>query len=191
MIKKQLLYASICLVLTAMVSCKKEYSFEGFPLESPVPLPDTIIVPPVSLPQCIECTDADIALETWHFNYQNAIVCGKVTASVITPERNGFTFFGPSSCSADTGLILTVFLNEVALNKNQQGVTTNDVMLEYYDNITPSDVLLSKHHSISFTIESYNHNTGIAKGFFQGNVYTSSNVPLPVTNGKFMIKFNL
>ncbi len=179
-------------MLKGFCSCKKEYSFEGIPINSIIPLPDTSIVLADNFPQCLECSaTTDLTLETWRFNYKNALLCGKVTGAVITPERNGFTFFGPSTCSGDTGLILTVFLDNIALNRDQAGITTNNVVLEYYDNITPSDVLLSKQHSISLTIENYDHTTGIAKGIFQGSAQTGNNTLMPVLNGKFITKFKL
>ncbi len=170
----------------------KEYSYEGGPHNDTIPIPqnDTIIKPANGFPFCSGCGSPNApAILSWSFKYDGTLLCGTVTNSVITPERNGFTFFGPSTCSLDTGLVMTVFLDLDTLNGDRLNITTNSVALEYYDNTTLTNIFISNRHSISFTIESYVHATGIAKGSFKGYVKTKDSTQASITAGKFAIQF--
>lgn len=175
--------------LAAFSGCIKEYSFEGEPTNNTIPIDDTTFRPPISFPFCAGCHSQDFILTGWNFKYDTSLLCGSVTNAVITPERNGFTFFGPSACSADTGLVMTVFLNSDALNKDKSNITTNNVIFQYYDNTTFLDIFISSRLSVSFTIDTYEHATGIAKGRFTGNVKTKDSTTAAIMDGKFAIKF--
>ena len=168
--------------------CAKEYSYEGGPFIDTIPQQDTTAVSH-GFPFCTLCSGNAANNLFWNFQYNNTLLCGSITNSVITPERDGFTFFGPSACSGDTGLVMTVFLDPDALNEDKYNITTNNASLEYYDNTTLSDIFTSTHHSISFTIDSYIHSTGIARGTFKGAVTLKSGTQLMVTSGKFAIQF--
>ncbi len=196
MLRKLLYKTFIILIIYLQVSgfygCMKEYSYEGGPAIDTIPIltSDTTLKPANSFPFCPGCSSVNTANALfWSFRYDTSLLCGSITNSVITPERNGFTFFGPSTCSNDTGLIMTVFLNSDSLNMNKLNIATGNVALEYYDNTTLSDIFISNHHLISFTIDSYIHNTGIAKGTFKGYVKTKNNIVAPITDGKFTIQF--
>lgn len=179
--------------MPVLQSCTKEYSYEGgLPVDTiPAPIHDTVPTPGNTFfPSCDACAPGNnSATLYWSFKYDAAFLCGSVTNSVITPERNGFTFFGPSTCSLDTGLIMTVFLDNDALNMDKANIITDHASLEYYDNTTTSDVFISTRHLISFTIASYVHNTGIATGTFNGLVKRRDSTLAPITNGKFTIQF--
>ena len=199
MLSKQLyiicLIFILYLMLPGMYGCVKEYSYEAGPINNTIPVIDTIpiedtIRPLISFPFCAGCSNTgDFILSTWSYKYAGSILCGSVTNAVITPERNGFTFFGPSACSADTGLVMTVFLDAEALDRDQSNITTNLVTFQYYDNTTLSDIFNSGLRSVSFTIDTYIHATGIAKGRFTGNVRTKDSTAVPIIDGKFAIQF--
>ncbi|MEO8568023.1 MAG: hypothetical protein ABI419_02765 [Ginsengibacter sp.] len=170
----------------------KEYSYEGGPLIDTIPAPthDTTVKPGTTFPFCAGCSSVNTSTVLfWSFKYDTSLLCGSITNSVITPARSGFTFFGPSTCSSDTGLVMTVFLDTDSLNRDRLHITSNNASLEYYDNTVSSDIFISNHHSISFTIDSYVHNTGIATGTFNGLVKTKDSSLIVITDGKFTIQF--
>ena len=183
------------LLLPGLYGCVKEYSYEAGPTGNTLPVIDSIpiqdtIRPLISFPFCAGCSNTgDFILSTWSFKYAGSILCGSVTNAVIAPDRNGFTFFGPSACSADTGLVMTVFLDTGPLDRDKSNITTSNVIFQYYDNTTFSDIFNSGRRSISFTIDTYQHSTGIAKGKFTGSVKTKNNGEVSLTDGKFSIKF--
>ncbi len=197
MLRRFLYKSSIILIIYIQVSglygCMKEYSYEGGPGTDPIVVPphDTVVNPPKNgLPFCAGCNNANASADLfWSFRYDTSLLCGSVTNSVITPDRDGFTFFGPSTCSLDTGLVMTVFLSPEALNTDKLNITTTNVSLEYYDNTGFSDVFVSNHHLISFTIGSYVHSSGIARGTFEGLVKAKDNTLVPISQGKFTIQF--
>ncbi len=186
----------IYLTWACLSGCAKEYSYEGGPANDTlvsidtVPGTDTSAVPVFGFPFCEGCRNKDDFIAyTWNFKTDTSLLCGTVTNAVITPERSGFTFFGPSTCSADTGLVMTVFLNGERLNRNQSNITTNLVTFQYYDNTTFTDIFNSGLRTVSFTIDSYVHSTGIAKGRFRGSVRAKNNNVVEIKDGKFVIKF--
>lgn len=174
--------------------CRKDHSYEGSSIV------DTTTNPPILPPgpvvtkipyYCFDCVGHDkVEMGRWSFKIDTSLFCGTITASPITPERVAFTFFGPSSCSPDSGLIMTVYLNGIPLNVDKQNMITNKVAMEYYDNVTGPDMLYSKTITeMTLTIDSYIHQTGIASGHFGGTVYTSTDKPVLIKDGKFKIQF--
>ncbi len=176
------------LELAGFSGCMKEYSFEG--RNSTVLTNDTSVKSRITFPFCLGCRSMnDFISPGWNFKYDTSLLCGAVTGAVITPERNGFTFFGPSACSKDTGLVMTVFLNSDALDRDRSNITTNQVIFQYYDNSTFSDIFNSNRLSVSFTIDTYQHSTRVAKGRFSGIVKTKDSTMAKIMDGKFSIKF--
>src|SRR5204863_5277369 len=101
------------ILLILAVGCKKDYSCEGCHSTTTI---DSIAlsVSPGTFPQCSLCHPADeLLLSTWNFKTRNSFLCGIVSAAGagIDPEKKAFTFFGPSACSIDTGLVMTVYLS--------------------------------------------------------------------------------
>lgn len=189
---KSFIILIICLQVAGFYGCMKEYSYEGGPPVDTIPIPvhDTTVKPVNIFPFCPGCSSLNTSTALyWSFRYDTSLLCGSVTNSVITPDRDGFTFFGPSTCSLDTGLVMTVFLEHDSLNMDKLNITTTSTALEYYDNTTLSDIFTAKLHLISFTIDSYVHNTGIAKGTFKGYVKTKDNTLAPISDGQFTIQF--
>lgn len=174
--------------------CRKDHSYEGGSAADTTKEPPVLPPAPVvnKIPYyCIDCVGHDkVEMGRWSFKIDTSLFCGYITASPITPERVAFTFFGPSACSPDSGLIMTVYLNGIPLNTDKQNMITNKVAMEYYDNVTGPDILYSRTITeMSLTIESYIHQTKIASGFFSGTVYNSSDKPVIIKDGKFKIQF--
>jgi hypothetical protein len=177
---KKLLHITACLFLTGffIMSCKKEYSFEGS--RPPVLLlPDTIkpILP--SAPWiCPTCIGKDVQLnKKWSFYIDSSFFCGDIDTAIVAPSRNGFTFFGPYSCSVDSGMVFSVFLNNEVLNKDLSNVTTRTVSFYYYDNIGYTfPYFSSRSNPFTFTIERYVHQTRTATGYFSGLIVRPNGV---------------
>lgn len=183
--KKLLFFFSIFLIITG---CAKEYSYEGG--GSSIIL-DTIPVPPVVpefsvCPACITTTTTQ--LSDWKFKSGNSSFCGKADTAIINPFRNAFTFFGPSACSLDTGIVIRVYLENDTLNRDKSNLSAKGSFY-YYDNITPSYIFINRSSNLlSVTIESYEHLTRIATGTFQGTVVRANGSGALIKEGKFKVK---
>ena len=179
-------------ILSPQVGCEKEYSYEGGVFIDSIPAgpTDTLISPPETLPVCDECASNPETDSTyWNLVFDNKILCGAVTRAIATSDKTGFTFFGPSKCSLDTGLVMSVALGTDSLTKNLTNVISNNVALEYYDNTTQTNFFQSMRQSITFTIDTYNHATRIAVGSFKGLVVLKDNSVGEVVDGNFVIRF--
>jgi hypothetical protein len=183
------IFLLLLIVLFSTGSCLKDYSFEGAisPLpadDEPNPSPEKI------LPTCGQCLiQPTEGLAKWSFKTDSFVLCGNLTRGIISPERTGFTFFGPSLCSADSGLIMTVYLPQgVKLDSDQQNINTNRCIFQYYEKGKP-DILISKPSpGFLLIIDSYNHQTAIATGRFNGLSYTAGNKVASIKEGKFQVK---
>ena len=73
-----------------------------------------------------------------------------------------FTFFGPSACSIDTGMVLSFYLL-VPFDQDRFDVLTSNTSFHYYDHHAPKDIFI-RHPPTPFwvNIESYIYSTGIA-----------------------------
>jgi hypothetical protein len=186
-----LLTGMIILYLAGNFSaCSKEYSFEG----GGTPAIDTLPPPPVpkpELPVCPACANYTdpVNLNQWTFNVKQSKACGTTDTAIINLERTAFTFFGPSTCSADTGLVMTVYLENESLNRDITNLTINRVAFYYYDRVTPSYIYMSNHNSpFTVHVDSYQHQTKILTGTFTGNTLKADNSPASITSGKFKVK---
>lgn len=177
---------------TGISGCAKEYSFEGAAADSvtdSIPVIDSPTKAAIKFPECAGCAGMDdFIMNKWSFRNDSSFVCGNITDAIVTPERNAFTFFGPSSCSEDTGLIITVYLNYGYLDADRTNVVTNHVIVRCYDNAVEKDIYAST-QELGFTliIDSYTQSTGIAKGRFFGNVKTKDTDVAFIKDGKFEI----
>jgi hypothetical protein len=175
--------------LLGLAGCAKEYSYEGRLTRDTIRTIDSI-KPSLRLPDCKQCSTRNVpALSTWNFKYESSSSCGNITDAIIAPDGKAFTFFGPSACSVDTGIVITVFLEQEALDRDKVNVTTNNVSFEYYDNTTQSNILIAKRPQFSLIIEDYEHGTGIAKGRFSGVAKARNGYVAEIKNGNFMLKF--
>ena len=184
----------LCVQPAGFSGCIKEYSYEGGPLQDTVhdPIPfDTLPGQAIIFPVCAQCKEPeDTSASEWSFKYDTSFLCGNITAAIIAPDRNGFTFFGPSYCSTDTGLVMTVYLGAYFLDADKMNITSNKVIFEYYDNVKPSDIFITGELGEFFlTIDTYEYATGIAKGSFNGYVPAKNGTAVQIKNGKFHVKF--
>lgn len=173
--------------------CSKEYSCESCNINSPadsLPIPAT---PPVSseLPVCPSCNSYPdpVELNQWSLKAQQSQACGIIDTAIINPERTAFTFYGPSACSADTGMVLTVYMENRVLNQDISNLTINRSSFYFYDRVTPSDIYMSR-QTVAFPIhiDRYDHQTKIMTGSFSGTVFRGNGSPASISNGKFKVK---
>lgn len=174
------------IVIISTIGCQKEYSFEG----SPVPVADTVPVQTFDFPSCNSCLSNDsLDLWAWKFKLNNATLCGHADTAIINIERSSFTFFGPSTCSLDSGLVITVYLNPWVLNSDKSNINAGMVAFYYYDHIGSSYILMSQPNTaFTLTIENYNDLTGITTGKFAGYAYLANGDIATIHEGKFKVK---
>ena len=186
MIKSSINIILLTIVLI-LLSCEKEYSYEGG--ITPIIIDTgTIHISPKPF-VCASCIGADNYTEgKWSFYNADTFYCGIIDTAIATPDRNGFTFFGPSSCSIDSGLVLTINIEPNFLTHDLFNTTTNRAGLYYYDNIGQTHPFVT-HAGIpfSFTIESYIHQTRMMTGRFSGTVFKPNGEPATL-NGKYKVK---
>src|SRR6266498_1117185 len=124
-----IILALLPLLWTFDSGCAKEYSFEGgdslVVIDTTTPPPP----PPVPIPTswtCPACIGQDAQIEAkWSFHNDSNFACGIIDKAVVNQDRTAFTFFGPSACSIDTGMIIDVFLNGTAvLNRDLSNITS-------------------------------------------------------------------
>ena len=178
----------IVLVITILlVCCRKEYSYEGG--SSPVVVVDsgTTNIPKPYI--CPSCTGADQFIEgKWSFYHGNNFYCGFIDTAIAAPARNGFTFFGPSSCSVDSGLVLTINTEPAFLNQDVSNSTTTRVGMYYYDNVGQTYPFITQSGMLfSVTIESYIYQTKMMTGTFSG-IVKMPNGGQTSLQGKFKVK---
>lgn len=188
---KKLFITTALLWLLIFFSCNKEYSFEGGGNPPPV---DTIHPPPPppppSSPVCPACINAgEPALDEWSFKSGTWKLCGTSDSAIALGNRTAFTFFGPSACSVDTGMAITIYLNTDTLNRDLHNLTNNRAAFYCYERVTPSYIYMSQSSSnFTATITSYDHAAHIISGTFSGNVMRSDGSGAGVESGKFKVK---
>ncbi|HEU0110817.1 MAG TPA: hypothetical protein VFQ73_08075 [Flavisolibacter sp.] len=194
MIAARLLHIIVLILLVPILwihgsGCAKEYSFEGADTTASQ---DTLIIVPTEPPFsiCEECdSTATITDWKWHFKSTNNFLCGEVDTAIINPERTVFTFFGPSACSDDTGIVMSVFFDPVKFDRDHYNITTNRVAFYYYDNVGATHIFINDQAiNFSVTIGNYIHQTRTAIGTFSGQVLKTNGELTTVHSGKFMIR---
>lgn len=182
-------YAFILLIalLGSLLACKRVYVYkrtEGGGTTDTLRPP----TPGGVFPSCAVCATVTPGLSKWNFAIGSATLCGSFDKSVINIERNLFTFFGPSACAADTGLILTVSTGATILNKDLFSIGAPQATMIYYH--TGNDDVLENHttRDIRLVIDSYIHATRIATGHFSGKAYKTDSSVVYIDSGQFMIK---
>ncbi|MCX6316423.1 MAG: hypothetical protein NTW29_03985 [Bacteroidetes bacterium] len=171
-------------------SCDKEYSFEGGgnppPRDTITPPPP----PPPPFPVCPACTNVtEPALDEWSFKSGGWKLCGTADSAIALGNRTAFTFFGPSACSVDTGMAITIYLNTDTLNRDLHNLTNNRAAFYCYERVTPSYIFMSQSSSnFSATITMYDHASHTISGTFSGNVMRTNGSGAGVESGKFKVK---
>ena len=78
-----------------------------------------------------------------------------------------FTFFGPTACSIDTGMVLSFYLL-VPFDQDRFDVLTSNTAFYYYDHHAPKDIFISLPPTPFWVnIECHIYSTGIAIGTFR------------------------
>ena len=171
---KTILYLLFLFTLVILLlengACTKEYSYEGTNVDTiRTDTTDTIPSPPSTFPQCSLCDPSDsLTLGQWRFKTGNAYVCGTFSNSgfFAGATRTAFTFFGPSACSDDTGIVVSVYL-PVPLDKDRYDIITANTAFYYYDHKGTSDIFQSRSLCISLTVQSYIYATHVVTGTFR------------------------
>src|SRR4030095_6965610 len=180
-------------VLLQNIRCAKEYSFEGAKVDT-IPTTgsgDTVItqIPTPLIPQCSTCNPSNpITLGHWSFKTGNSYQCGTYTSSGFFSgfSKMNFTFFGPSACSVDTGIVVSVYL-PVALDRDQYNISTEQTAFYYYDNLATADIYQSRPPAVfSVKVLSFIAATGIVTGTFGGTVFTATGDSAHITDGQFI-----
>lgn len=180
-------------ILLQNTGCYKEYSIEG--IDTTGLVRDTASPGPVgtvkAFPDCSLCNPAsDISIGHWSFKTGNSFLCGGATnpGFIGGNSKKDFTVFGPSACSADTGLVLSVYL-DVPLDQDRSNLSTNRTAFYYYDNNAPKDILISLPTApFVIKVQNFVYNTGVVTGSFSGTVYNVNGDAVTITDGKFKVK---
>jgi hypothetical protein len=107
MMVKGSFYILFISIAAIFFGCKKEYSCEAC---NRINLPDTNTTNNNPQPYiCPSCIGADDFIENrWSLSNGGDFYCGIIDTAIAAPARNGFTFYGPSLCSTDSGLVMTI-----------------------------------------------------------------------------------
>lgn len=172
-------------------SCEKEYSYEqGQQVIPVIPVPADTTRPVVpEFNNCDLCNPLEEpAVGQWSFKTGPSFLCGAVDTAIINFERTAFTFFGPSACAGDSGLIFTVYLSPYVLDRDTYNLTVPYASFYYYRTGFPNLLANRTDQSFTFTISSYNHTSRVAKGVFNGTAYRPDGSPAVVHSGRFAIE---
>jgi hypothetical protein len=170
--------------------CIKEYSFEQGSQDT-ASVVDTLLLPSTSIVStCTACNTTEIPDSSWRVTIGNRVYCGKAEKAIISPDRTGFTFFGASFCSADSGLVTTVYLDNMRLDVDRTNVGAK-MGAYYYDRIGATHIYESiSAQPLRLVIHSYTHQTGIATGVFSGTFLDHNGTAHEVKNGRFRIRLS-
>ena len=183
------------MLLLQNTGCVKEYSFEGATRDTTPPdtADTTILQPPIIFSQCPLCNASDsFTVGHWSFKAGNAYLCGSYTDAGFFAgnSKTAFTFFGPSACSLDTGIVVSVYL-PVPLDRDIYNITTTNTAFFYYDHNAPKDIFISRPTStFSVTVESFISATNIVTGTFSGTVFTANGDTAYITEGRFIAQLH-
>ncbi|TMI62512.1 MAG: hypothetical protein E6H07_13925 [Bacteroidetes bacterium] len=172
----------ICIIF---FRCIKEYSVEGVP-----PVIIDTIQPPVAIYVCPSCPGNETFIENkWSMRDDTLLRCGIIDTAIVAPDRTGFTFYGPSACSADTGIVMTIIFDTIHLNRDLTNITSRFAAFYYYDNVGQTYIYMSKQQNpFTVIIDSYNHQTRLASGTFSGFGYRTPGGGSAIRSGKFKMK---
>ena len=98
------------------------------------------------------------------------------------------TFFGPSACTIDTGLIMTAFFDTL-LDQDRENVRASRAVIQYYIKNSADDVFRSREFDLTLIIDKFVKETKLATGHFSGAAFTPSNLRILVESGTFNITF--
>lgn len=183
-------------VLLIISSCVKEYSYEGGN-QSPAIIdttqpsaPDTSTID--VLPPCAACEGHDKFEENrWSFWAGSSFMCGIIDTAIVNPDRTALTFFGPTACSGDTSLAISVYLSPNVLNKSYQDLVSSYVAFHFTAKGSPVFVLTSRWgNPFTVTIDSYDYQTKMSSGTFTGIAFKADGNPILVHDAKFKVRLH-
>ncbi|MBI1343547.1 MAG: hypothetical protein GC171_11490 [Terrimonas sp.] len=172
--------------------CAKDYSFEG---ANTLHLFDTVQLPPsATVEGCALCNPANtLQLGDWRFKTGNGNFCGGTDNAGFIGSYNvnrTFTFFGPSACSIDTGIVMTVYL-PVSFNEDKYNVIASGAAFYYYDHFGVQDIYISQPAKpFSVLIQQYIHSTQVVTGTFEGTVFKPNGDTAYIREGRFKVKLH-
>ncbi|MEO8765557.1 MAG: hypothetical protein ABI416_14760 [Ginsengibacter sp.] len=186
------------ILLLQNMGCVKEYSYEGGDTLTMIrqPILDSIIPPPDAdtikvFPDCSLCNaEDDLSVGTWSFETGSSYVCGTTTSSGFFGgySKLDITFFGPSACSQDTGLVMSVFL-PVPLDRSRSNLIADRAAFYYYDHNAPNDIFDSQSEKpFIVTVQEFNISTGIATGTFEGTVFKPNGDTAVIKEGRYKVQ---
>ena len=185
-----------------IVACNKELSFEGNSISN-TPLPGNTVTPPspvirsnvdssIKFPYCVSCdsTNASFIDGRWSFRNYSSFLCGSITKATFLNERHSFTFTGPSSCSTDTIFYVFASFAPVVFNTDLSGISTNNVVMEYYKPNDPNKILSVGWNpkTITMTIDTFDYATNNITGRISGYAFTAKGDSSYINLGKFKAK---
>lgn len=170
-------------IILFAASCAKEYSYERKDNAADA------VKPKPAIHMCTECIGKDSQLlSRWSFYNDTTFYCGQIDTAIVL-DRTGFTFYGPSSCSQDSGIVLLVRLGSETLDHDIYNTTFPNTSFYYYDRIGSTHLFIT-HYGTAFNliIESYNHQTKIAAGSFNGFASKPDGRLASIQDGKFKVR---
>lgn len=182
------------MLLLQNTGCEKDYSYEGGDtltiIRNPVIPPDSLPGTIKEFPDCSLCNAAnDLSIGTWSFKTGNSYLCGETTNSGLFGgyTKMDITFFGPSACSGDTGIVISVFL-PVPLDQDRFNITASYAAFYYYDHHAPKDIFDSQSEKpFTVTLQSFKISTGIAIGTFSGTVFKANGDTAFIADGRYKV----
>ena len=187
------------LLLIGFASCEKEYSYEGgntaiLPVDSlrdSIPVTDSLNHGLPEFSSCVYCINNNPLKEsTWSFRIDTTVLCGSVDTAIVLGNRAAFTFFGPTSCVKDSGIIFTIYLSSYQLTRDTTNYVVPKVSFYYYHTLAPFILMNQASEPFHFVIASYVHATRIAIGTFSGVAHRADGRAAIISDGKFNIKLN-
>lgn len=169
---------------------KEEYSYEGGTLPPTDTTSIEIPQPAPVLIGCINCKPAaPLPFMHWTFQIEAEAFCGTISNAVLSPDRTAMTFFGPSLCTVDTGLIMTAFFSE-PFDQDRSEVTATRAIIQYYIKNAADDVFHSKQSDpFTLVVDHFDTTSRTAAGHFSGFASRPDSTQVPVQNGSFQVLF--
>lgn len=170
-------------MLILIASCAKEYSYEK---KSATVVPSK---PKPAIHTCTECVGKDSQLlSRWSFYNDSTFYCGQIDTAIVL-DRMGFTIYGPSSCSQDSGLVILVRLGTTSLEHDIVNTSFPNTSFYYYDHAGSTQVFITHYGTtFDFTIERYSPQTRIAVGSFNGFASRPDGTLASIQSGKFKVR---
>lgn len=180
----------VCALLALLftTNCSREYSNEGRDSVAIIPSPIADSQPAPAVPPLQACTGCSnlVEIDKWSFSLNNNLLCGIVDTAIRSATQQAFTFYGPSLCSEDSGLVVTATLAPDKIDRNLNNYTLPKATMYYYDHVGGLHMLESRStNPFQLVIKSYNHQTKEINGSFSGAVFTRDGRELKLQDGRW------